>query len=91
VDGHRGTLSQRPVAHVTSQLSAQTSWTTFFQQLNGQIAPAGHAAVTQQMLVNVSARPGDHADLSALPIDEGADIRSTPSASARWATAARWC
>ena len=63
-------------AHVTSPLSMRTSWTTFFQQLNQQIAPASNAAVvTQQMIVsNSSNRAGAELDLSAISTDEGVEV-----------------
>jgi hypothetical protein len=52
----------------------RTSWSTFFQQLNQQIAPGSNAAVTQQVVSNFSNRAADEPDLSAIPTDEGVDV-----------------
>ena len=61
-------------ANVTSPLSLDTTWSSFFQQLNQRYAP-GHSvmsnAVSQQA---VSYNPAGDTDLSATPAGEGVDL-----------------
>lgn len=64
-------------AHVVSPLSLDTTWTTFFQQLN-QRHSAGHASVSnvisQQAVAFNAPRPAAGIDLSAIPTGEGVDL-----------------
>ena len=63
--------------HVTSPLSLQTTWASFFEQLN-QRPRRGHAslsnAITQQAVAFNSVAPGGGFDLSAIPTGEGVDL-----------------
>lgn len=67
--------------HVTSPLSLQQTWATFFKQLNTEIKPGqgSMGQMTQQMAVmsNVSAPPSG-LDMSAAPSGEGPDIHYQP-------------
>ncbi len=64
-------------AHVTSPLSLDTTWTTFFQQLN-QRHSTGHASmsnvISQQAVAFNAPRPAAGIDLSAIPTGEGVDL-----------------
>ena len=63
-------------AHVTSPISLQTSWSSFFQQLNRRFRPT-HATLsnvmTQQAFTPTDPPSGSGLDLSAAP-GEGVDI-----------------
>ncbi len=67
-------------AHVTSPLSLNTTWTSFFQQLSQQIRPySGLAqAATQQAVMTNVFMPTQGIDLSAIPLGEGPDIHYQP-------------
>lgn len=62
--------------HVTSPLSLQQTWATFFQQLNTQIRPGqgnmGQVVAQQAIAYNAVSPSG--LDMSATPIGEGPDI-----------------
>ena len=67
-------------AHVTSPLSLNTTWTSFFQQLSQQTRPysgLAHAATQQAVLTNAIV-PEQGIDLSAIPLGEGPDIHYQP-------------
>lgn len=63
-------------ANVTSPMSLNTNWTSFFQQLNQRYS-GGHASmqnvISQQVAFNAPA-PGGGVDLSAIPTGEGVDL-----------------
>jgi len=67
--------------HVVSPLSLQTTWSTFFQQLNRRIQ-SGHAspgqAAFQQAIAYNRAAPLAGIDLSAVPSGEGVDLHYQP-------------
>lgn len=65
-----------PFAHVTSPLSPQTDWTTFFAELNQRV-DEGHAAtlnVIRQQAVRTRESAPEGLDLSATPRGEGVDL-----------------
>jgi len=65
-------------ANVTSPLSLNTTWTSFFQQLSQRYSEGspmgGNRVATQQALAFNNAAPTGGADLSAIPTGEGADL-----------------
>lgn len=67
-------------AHVTSPLSLQQTWATFFQQLNTQIRSghSGTSQVLQQQAVMHNASDPSGLDMSAAPSGEGPDIHYQP-------------
>ena len=63
--------------HVTSPLSPNTTWASFFQQLNQRFAPGSAStsnAITQQAVGSNSFNPNSGPDLSAIPTGEGVDL-----------------
>lgn len=67
--------------HVTSPLSLQQTWTTFFQQLNTATRPrySGMGQVLQQRDVMQNAGAPGGLDMSAAPSGEGPDIHYQPA------------
>jgi hypothetical protein len=67
--------------HVTSPLSLQQTWATFFQQLNMQIRPGhgGMGQILQQQAITLNTIDPGRADLSAAPSGEGPDIHYQPA------------
>ena len=69
-------------AHVTSPLSARTTWAKFFQELNQRSGPGQgvYGQVTQQRAVmyNTSPEPAG-LDVSAIPTGEGVDLHYQPA------------
>ncbi|MBN1911035.1 MAG: hypothetical protein JW818_14915 [Pirellulales bacterium] len=63
--------------HVVSPLSPETTWATFFGQLNQQFARGGNAmsnVISQQAVMVNRPEPGRGIDLSAAPAGEGVDL-----------------
>jgi hypothetical protein len=63
-------------ANVTSPLSLNTNWTSFFQQLNQRFSgghPSMQNVISQQIAFNAPA-PGGGVDMSAIPTGEGVDL-----------------
>jgi hypothetical protein len=67
-------------AHVSSPMSLNTTWASFFQQLSQQARPpSGLAhALTQQLVTTNAYAPAPGVDLSAAPFGEGPDIHYQP-------------
>ncbi len=67
-------------SHVTSPLSLETSWSSFFQQLNQRFQP-GHASMRNmvvQQAVRLNAAAPDSIDFSAAPSGDGVDLHYQP-------------
>ncbi len=66
-----------PLSHVTSPLFLNTTWATFFSQLNTQVSRSSHAStsnmVMQQAMFNTT-QPSSGIDFSATPQGEGIDL-----------------
>jgi len=66
--------------HVSSLMSAASTWSSFFQQLSSQ--PGGQSNmmrnITQQRIISNSGEAGQGIDLSAIPLGEGPDLHYQP-------------